>query len=159
MIKMIIFNGTNKWSDLENWLIGGGGTGGALAPSPGKISWLGRTEMRALQDRNWTFAGQKCEDCHKNIHFASVLVIFVNFLQYFPIFSLIFACFSAFISHIIGRTVWQSSLAQQLGSTKLENLAPPLAGKNVSRKVLNFAGWNGWHPLENDRATPMNWLD
>ena len=59
MIKMIIFNGTNKWSDLENWLIGGGGTGGPLPPPLEKSvglaeqKWeLCRTEIEPLQDRS-----------------------------------------------------------------------------------------------------------
>ena len=108
--------------------------------------------MRASQDRNESFAGQKWklgrtdmgawQDRKENLSSGwfgkhNILPVFLSFLSVFchfwllsatySSFSSIFALFSAiYLAFLpICRTVWKSSLAQQFGRTELQNLAPP----------------------------------
>ena len=131
--------------------------------------------MGSWQDRNGSLAGQKWElgrtemrawqmiIC-KTPHFASFPVIFVCFLPLLDGFCnilMFFFHFCLFFSHSPAIfAYWQNSLAEKLSTVtwqdRIEELGPPLTGKNVGRKGLNF-GRTEWlaPPSENGPAMPM----
>ena len=71
------------------------------------------------------------------------------FLQYFHVFLSFLPVFQAFTCHIC--IYWQNSLAEQLSTVtwqdRIEELGPPLTGKNVGRKGLNFGRTKWLAPL------------
>ena len=128
---------------------------------------LGRTKMGAWQDRNGSLAGQKwelgrtemrawqmiiCKNstfCQFSCHFCLFFATFGWFLQYFHVFLSFLPVFQAFTCHIC--IYWQNSLAEQLSTVtwqdRIEELGPPLTGKNVGRKGLNFGRTEWLAPL------------
>ena len=71
-----------------------------------------------------------------------------------------FSHFCLFFSHLssnlsISRSVWQDSLAGQIGTAAWQNTWPPLAGRNFGRKGLNFGRMKLLAPLKNDPDKPM----
>ena len=122
--------------------------------------------MGVWQDRNGSLAGQKWElgrtemrawqmiIC-KTPHFASFPVIFVCFLPLLDGFCnilMFFFHFCLFFSHSPAIfAYWQNSLAEKLSTVtwqdRIEELGPPLTGKNVGRKGLNFGRMEWLAPL------------
>ena len=122
--------------------------------------------MESWQDRNESLAGQKWElgrtemrawqmiIC-KTPHFASFPVIFVCFLPLLDGFCnilMFFFHFCLFFSHSPAIfAYWQNSLAEKLSTVtwqdRIEELGPPLTGKNCGRKGLNFGRTEWLAPL------------
>ena len=94
---------------------------------------LGRTEIVAWQDRNWTLEEQNWETGKRLFVKLLILPVFLSFLSgsdtfgwilpYFPVFPPLLPVFQPFIFHFcplagqLGRKAWYSSLA--------EHMAPP----------------------------------
>jgi len=155
------------WSNTTG--VAGGGPRGPWPPLEKLVilagqKWdLGRTEMRAWQDRNGSLAGQKWElgrtemrawqkiIC-KTPHFPRFSVIFVCFLPllvgFYHIFQFFFN-FWLFCSHSPAMfAYWQNSLAEKLSMAEQNRRTwPPLTGKNFGRKGLNFGRTEWLAPL------------
>ena len=107
--------------------------------------------MEAWQEEKKILAVDNLENttfCQFSYHFYLFSAIFGCFLPHISVFPPFLPVFQPFICHFcqfaeqFGRVAWHSSLAEQNWGTW-----PPLTGKNVGRKGLNFGRMEWLAPL------------